>query len=114
MEDTIFDKILRREIPAKIVYEDEHVLAFHDIQPQAPIHILVIPKRKKEGFQTFSTACENEVGIFVVAIAKVASKLGLDTDGYRVVFNQGQNGQQTVNYVHAHILGGRMMKWPPG
>ena len=114
MEDTIFDKILRREIPAKIVYEDADVVAFHDIHPQAPIHVLVIPKKKRRGVQEFSQASAVEIGTYMMAVAQVASKLGLDEGGYRVVFNQGQNGQQTVPYVHAHILGGRPMTWPPG
>jgi histidine triad (HIT) family protein len=114
MEDTIFDKILRKEIPANIVYEDEDVLAFHDIHPQAPVHVLVIPKKKRTGVQAFPTASPAEIGTYMIAVAKVATQLGLDAEGYRVVFNQGHNGQQTVAYVHAHILGGRQMAWPPG
>ncbi len=114
MEDTIFDKILRKEIPAKIAYEDDDVLAFHDIDPQAPVHVLVIPKKKRTGVKTFPRASAEEIGTYMIAVAKVASHLDLDTDGYRVVFNQGRNGQQSVDYVHAHILGGRTLKWPPG
>lgn len=114
MEDTIFDKILRREIPAKIAYEDDHVLAFHDLHPQAPVHVLVIPKKKQPGIQAFSCATPEDIGAYMVAVAKTATHLGLDAAGYRVVFNQGKHGQQTVAYVHAHILGGRQMEWPPG
>lgn len=112
--DTIFDKILRKEIPAKLVYEDEHVIAFHDIAPQAPIHVLVIPKHKWVGIADLAQADPVLVGQFMRGVSATAAKLGLNPDGYRVVFNQGRHGQQTVDYIHAHILGGRPMNWPPG
>lgn len=112
--DTIFDKILRREIPAKIVYEDADVLAFHDVSPQAPIHVLVIPKTKWLRFADLKTAEPLAVGRYMMAVARVAAELLLDENGYRVVFNNGRDGQQTVDYIHAHILGGRGMRWPPG
>lgn len=111
---TIFDKIIAKEIPAKIAYEDDYVLAFHDINPQAPVHVLVIPKKKVRGFAELGTKSAQDVGEYMQRVAKVASELGLDGDGYRVVFNNGKNGQQTVDYIHAHILGGRKLSWPPG
>ncbi len=111
---TIFDKILRKEIPANVVYEDDTVLAFRDIQPQAPVHVLVIPKKKVERFSQLASAPMAEVGEFFRSVAKVATELGLDQSGYRVVLNNGRDGQQTVDYLHAHILGGRSLHWPPG
>jgi histidine triad (HIT) family protein len=114
MSETIFEKILRREIPAKIAYEDADVLAFHDISPQAPIHVLVIPKHKWLRFADLKTAEPQLVGLYMMAVARVAADLGLDENGYRVVFNNGRDGQQTVDYIHAHILGGRSLRWPPG
>ncbi len=112
-DDTIFDKIVRKEIPADLVYEDEEVVAFRDINPQGPVHVLVVPKKKVEGFDRLSGLSAEETGRYVHSIAKVAGKLGLE-DGYRVVFNVGKHGQQTVPYVHAHVIGGRQMGWPPG
>ena len=111
---TIFDKILNKEIPVQSVYEDEYVLAFRDIQPQAPVHVLVIPKKRWERFSEFKDADPLAVGEFFTRIATVASALGLDTNGYRIVLNNGRDGQQSVDYVHAHILGGRSLTWPPG
>jgi histidine triad (HIT) family protein len=111
---TIFDQILAGKIPADRVYEDEDVVAFRDINPQAPIHVLVIPKHKVKGFSDLHLLDAQASGRYFQAVAKVASSLGLDPNGYRVVFNQGQDGQQTVNYLHAHIIGGRALRWPPG
>ena len=113
-EETIFDKILKKEIPCKAVYEDDDVLAFEDINPQAPTHILVIPKRKIPSFDALSQLEEAVVGSYIKKVALVAKKLNLDKDGYRIVFNHGKDGQQTVNYIHAHILGGKQLQWPPG
>ena len=112
--ETIFEKILRKEIPAQIVFEDEWVLAFKDINPQAPVHVLVIPKNKYRHVGEFANATVQEAGEYLRRIALVAEKLGLTENGYRVVFNTGGDGQQSVDYVHAHILGGRQMEWPPG
>lgn len=111
---TIFDKIIRKEIPATIVYEDEAVLAFNDISPQAPVHVLVIPKKKWVRFADFVTSEPLAVGEYMVSVAKAAKQLGLEKNGYRIVFNNGKDGQQTVDYIHAHILGGRSLTWPPG
>ena len=113
MEDTIFDEILRKEIPSDIVYEDDVVLAFRDINPQGPTHVVVVPKKKAAGFDRLADLPPEDAGRYIQAIAKTAERLGL-ADGYRVVFNVGKHGQQTVAYVHAHIIGGRMMGWPPG
>ncbi|KGE71612.1 histidine triad nucleotide-binding protein [Spirochaeta lutea] len=114
MEDTIFDKILRKEIPADVVHEDEHILAFRDINPQAPVHILVIPKTRMVSFADLKTQDPRVVSDFITGVSSLAQNLGLETDGYRVVFNTGSNGGQEVPYLHAHILGGRRLQWPPG
>ncbi|MBI2603515.1 MAG: histidine triad nucleotide-binding protein [Deltaproteobacteria bacterium] len=113
-EITVFDRIKSKEIPAKIIYEDEVVLAFQDINPQAPVHVLVIPQNKIVGFPDILDLDQKDLGAFLQGVARVAKQLGLEAQGYRVIFNYGKNGQQTVEYVHAHILGGRQMKWPPG
>ena len=113
-EKTIFERILAREIPANIVYEDDDVLAFRDINPQAPTHILVIPKQKIKGVAELDKLPDAFLGTYMKKIAEVAKEAGLESGGYRVVFNQGKHGQQTVPYIHAHILGGRQMSWPPG
>lgn len=113
-EETIFDRIIRKEIPAKVVHEDEDVFAFHDISPQAPVHVLVLPKRKVENFTQLADRSSAEVGAFFRGVSAVAKKLGLAENGYRVVINCGRDGQQTVDYIHAHIIGGRQMEWPPG
>jgi len=112
--DTIFDKILKKQIPAAVVYEDDQVLAFRDITPQAPTHVLVIPKLRWERFAHLADAQAADVGVFFQRVATVATSLGLDGSGYRVVINNGRDGQQTVEYLHAHILGGRALTWPPG
>src|SRR4051794_5988139 len=96
-DDTIFDKIIRGEIPCQKVFEDETVLAFKDINPQAPVHVLVIPKKKIRGFSNFAQMTSDEAGRYIQAVAKVATHLNLDANGYRVVFNCGKHGQQTVD-----------------
>jgi histidine triad (HIT) family protein len=111
---TIFDKILAREAPADIVFEDEDVLAFRDINPQAPIHVLVIPKKRVASFEELADRGSLQTGRFILGIIKVIQELGLPSGGYRIVFNSGKYGQQEVDYVHAHVLGGRQMTWPPG
>jgi len=114
MSDTIFDKILAGDIPADRVYEDEDVLAFRDINPQAPVHVLVIPKWRIGRFASLTSEDSDRAGRFFTTVSHVASELGLDDAGYRVVVNNGTNGGQEVEYLHAHILGGRRMTWPPG
>lgn len=113
-EKTLFDKILAGEIPSDTVYQDNDIYAFRDINPQAPVHVLVIPKRKMESFADVKEGEKAEVGAFMQGVSRVAAELGLERDGYRVVFNTGAHGQQTVQYIHAHILGGRQLTWPPG
>jgi histidine triad (HIT) family protein len=114
MEETIFDKIIKGDIPADIVYEDDKILAFRDINPQAPVHVLVIPKRKVASFNDLKDQNPADTGVFLNGVSQVAVSLGLAENGYRIVLNCGQHGQQTVEYLHAHILGERQMKWPPG
>lgn len=112
--DTIFGKIIRKEIPAKIVYEDDEALAFHDVAPVAPTHVLVIPKKP---IVSHSKANDNDaklLGHLMNVTRKVAQQLGLAKDGYRVVINDGADGGQTVFHLHMHILGGRQLTWPPG
>lgn len=111
---TIFSKIIAKEIPAKIVHEDEHCLAFHDIQPQAPVHVLLIPKKPIRSMAEVTAADSSLLGHLMVTASKIAKDLGLAEDGFRVVANTNQHGGQTVYHLHFHILGGRPMAWPPG
>ncbi len=108
--NNVFAKILRREIPAKIVYEDAHALAFHDIRPQAPVHVLVIPKGAYLDWPDFAArAPDAEIAGFVRAIAETARLLGVQDAGYRVLSNIGADGGQEVPHLHAHIFGGRKL-----
>lgn len=112
--DTIFGKIIRREIPATIVYEDDLCLAFRDVAPQAPTHILVIPKKPIPSLAE-ATAEEKEIlGHMLLTIQQIADQQGLTEAGYRVVTNIGRDGGQTVAHLHFHLMGGRSMQWPPG
>ncbi len=113
MSDTIFGKIIRREIPADIVYEDDLALAFKDINPQAPIHILVVPKKPIPRLSEATATDTDLMGHLLMTVKKVAEIANL-TNGYRVVMNNGTDGGQTVDHLHLHILGDRFMKWPPG
>jgi len=112
--DTIFGKIIRKEIPANIVYEDDLCLAFTDISPQAPTHILVIPKQPIPKLTDVTNADKELLGHLLLTVKKVADDAGLTENGYRVVINTGNDGGQTVFHLHMHILGGRSMQWPPG
>lgn len=112
---TIFDKIINKEIPANVVFEDEQVLAFRDINPQAPTHIVLIPK-VKDGLSGLSKAEERHceiLGRLLYTAKLVAKQEGLD-DGFRIVINDGPKGCQSVYHIHVHLLGGRQMNWPPG
>ena len=111
---SIFTKIIDREIPADIVYEDDICLAFRDIAPKAPTHILVIPKREIVSLASLSEDEEAIVGRCVMVVAKVAEAEGLADAGYRMVVNCGDDGGQEVPHLHFHILGGRKLTWPPG
>ncbi len=114
MSKTLFEKIIAREIPAQIVYEDDLVLAFRDINPQAPIHALIVPKRPIPRVAEAEADDQPLLGYLLLKAAEVAGKLGLDKDGFRLVINNGADGGETVPHLHIHILGGRYMKWPPG
>lgn len=111
--ETIFSKVIRREIPADIVYEDDLALAFKDINPQAPVHILLIPKKPIAKLADAESQDHAVLGHLLLTAKRVAEQAGL-TDGYRVVINNGSDGGQTVYHLHLHILGGRQMTWPPG
>lgn len=113
MSDTIFGKIIRREIPADIVYEDDFCLAFNDVAPQAPTHILVIPKKSIARIDEAQSDDQSLLGHLLLTVKKVAAQANL-SKGYRVVINNGNDGGQTVDHLHLHILGDRPMKWPPG
>ena len=114
MAGTLFDKIIAREIPADIVFEDEHVLAFRDIHPQAPVHVLFIPKRPVATLNDLAPGDEAVVGRLAMAAAAYAKREGFAQDGYRVVMNCNRDGGQTVFHIHLHLLAGRAMLWPPG
>lgn len=113
MSDTVFSKIIRREIPAQIVYEDERAIAFKDIAPQAPVHILVVPKEPIPGIAQAKPEHEALLGHLLLTAQRLAVEAGLSR-GYRLVINQGEDGGQTVFHLHIHVLGGRAMGWPPG
>ena len=113
-ELTIFHKIISGEIPCKKVYEDEHTFAFHDISPQAPVHVLVVPKTAISSLQDASELSSEILGKLLVTCNIVAEKTGIKDTGYRVVTNAGSQAGQTVNYLHFHVLGGRNLSWPPG
>ncbi|WP_369599987.1 histidine triad nucleotide-binding protein [Hahella sp. SMD15-11] len=113
MSETIFSKIIRREIPADIVYEDEHSLAFRDINPQAPVHLLIIPKTPIATINEINESNKDVVGHLFVVAAKLAKEMGFAEDGYRVVMNCNEHGGQTVYHIHLHLLAGKPMGWPP-
>ena len=114
-EKTIFKKIIDGEIPAKIAYEDEQCLAFHDVAPQAPVHVLVIPKTTSlRSLDDVDESSQALIGHIFVVIQKLARELGIAEQGYRVVSNCGENACQTVPHLHFHLIGGRGFSWPPG
>ncbi|OPZ79217.1 MAG: HIT-like protein [Alphaproteobacteria bacterium ADurb.Bin438] len=109
-DNNIFAKILKGEIPCKKVYEDDYALSFHDINPKAPVHVLVVPKGKFTCFTDFALTSDKDfMEGYLKAIEKTADELGLNKDGYRIVFNNGKNGGQEVPHLHAHILGGKAL-----
>lgn len=112
-EKTIFKRIIDGEIPADIVYEDDRCLAFRDVNPQAPTHVLVIPRREIAALTELTEADESLAGHLVVVAVRVAEQLGL-SDGYRFVINCGSDGGQSVDHLHLHLIGGRKLDWPPG
>jgi histidine triad (HIT) family protein len=114
MAKTLFERIIAREIPAKIAYEDDLVLAFHDIKPQAPTHVLIIPKKPIPRLGEASPDDHKVLGHLLLKAAEVAKQLGLAQSGYRLIFNNGSDAGEAVPHLHCHILGGRKMEWPPG
>jgi histidine triad (HIT) family protein len=113
MADTIFGRIIRGEVPARIVHDDDRCLAFHDVAPQAPVHVLVIPKRPIASLAEATEADAGLLGHLVFVATQLARTLGLG-DGYRLVVNCGRDGGQSVDHLHVHLLGGRPLGWPPG
>lgn len=114
MEGCIFCKIIKGEIPSKKVYEDDKVLAFYDISPEAPIHFLVIPKEHIVSANEIEEKNADVIAHVFLVINKIARELGIDKSGYRIVNNCGKDGGQTVEHIHFHILAGRGLQWPPG
>jgi histidine triad (HIT) family protein len=114
MSKTIFEKISAREIPADIVYEDELVVAFRDINPKAPTHVLIVPRKPIPRIAEASAEDHRVLGHLLLKAAEIAAKLGLKESGYRLVINSGRDGGESVPHLHCHILGGRPMTWPPG
>jgi histidine triad (HIT) family protein len=113
MTDCLFCRILRNEIPAKKIYEDEHTFAFEDINPQAPTHVLIIPKRHVRGLKEATAEDAELIGRCQLAAAEIARQRGIE-DGYRTVLNVGPQAGQSVFHLHVHLLGGRNLHWPPG
>jgi histidine triad (HIT) family protein len=111
---TIFQKIIDREIPAKLAHEDELCLAIHDVNPQAPVHVLIIPKQPIARVGKATAADQALLGHLLLTAAAVAGKLGLAESGYRLVINHGRDGGESVPHLHIHLLGGRPLAWPPG
>ena len=114
MSKTLFEKIIAREIPAQIVYEDDLVIAFRDIAPQAPTHVLLIPKKPIPRIAEAAAEDQATLGHLLLKAAKIAEELGLKQNGFRLVFNNGSDAGEAVPHLHCHILGGRKMTWPPG
>ncbi|ODC02536.1 histidine triad nucleotide-binding protein [Terasakiispira papahanaumokuakeensis] len=112
--DCIFCKIINGELPSKVVYEDDHVLAFHDLSPQAPTHVLIIPKKHISTLNDLQDEDAALVGRLQLTAARLAKEFGFAEDGYRVVMNCNEAGGQTVWHIHMHLLGGRALTWPPG
>lgn len=114
MDNCLFCKIINGEITATKIYENEHIIAFNDIDPKAPVHILVIPKKHIRSINELNSSDINLAGEIILAAKKIAKDQGVDSKGFRVVFNTNDDGGQTVYHIHMHIMGGRQMQWPPG
>lgn len=114
MGQTLFERIIAREIPAQIVFEDDQVFAFRDINPQAPVHVLIIPKQPIPRIGEAQPGQQALLGYLLLKAAAVARELGLQDSGYRLVINNGPDGGETVPHLHCHILGQRPLGWPPG
>jgi histidine triad (HIT) family protein len=111
---TLFEKIIAREIPAKIVFEDDDVLAFQDVNPQAPVHVLIVPKRVIPRLTEANESDQVLLGKLILTATKVARDLGVRESGYRVVINSGPDAGESVPHLHVHLLGKRALAWPPG
>ncbi|MCK5077851.1 MAG: histidine triad nucleotide-binding protein [Calditrichia bacterium] len=114
MKDCLFCKIAEGEIPSDIVYEDNEVVAFKDINPQAPVHVLIIPKKHIAKIADISSDDQLLIGKLIFTANNLGREMGISEDGYRLVFNNGKNAGQEVYHIHLHLLGGRSMQWPPG
>lgn len=114
MADDLFLKIIQRDIPADILFEDDQVIAFKDIAPQAPVHFLVVPKKRVATINALESDDATLIGHMVMTAQSIAMEQGIDQSGYRLVFNCNPDGGQTVYHIHLHVLGGRAMAWPPG
>lgn len=111
---TVFEKIVAREVPADIVFEDERVIAFHDIDPKAPVHVLIVPKERIERVADAGEGHRELLGELLLAAGVVARELGVADTGFRLVINNGRGAGETVPHLHVHLLGGRPLEWPPG
>jgi histidine triad (HIT) family protein len=111
---TIFEKIAAREIPARIIHETDDFLAFHDVNPQAPVHVLIVPKRVVPRIAEATATDADLLGRMLLAAPKIAAELGVAATGYRLVINNGHDGGESVPHLHIHLLGGRKLHWPPG
>ncbi len=111
---TLFEKIVARQIPAEVVYEDDQVLAFRDIHPQAPVHVLIVPKRLIPRIAAVKPGDEGLLGHLLAVVPEVARRTGVAESGYRLVINNGADGGESVPHLHCHLLGGRPLSWPPG
>ncbi len=111
---TLFEKIIARQIPARIAYEDDSVLAFHDINPQAPTHVLIVPKKPLPRIADATDEDARMLGYLLLKAAHIARELGIENSGYRLVINNGHDGGESVPHLHCHLLGGRALTWPPG
>lgn len=113
MSDCIFCMIANKDIPSKIVYEDERIVVFHDLEPQAPVHVLIIPRKHIDSLDELQEEDAELIGYLMLKVKEIAEQLGLE-NGYRLVNNCGEDGLQTVKHMHFHLLGKRKMAWPPG
>lgn len=114
MNDCIFCKIANKEIPSEIVYENDKLIAFKDVSPQAPVHILIVPKKHIQSINDIDESDINLIGEIYLTIKSLVKDLGIDKEGYRVINNCGEYGGQSVPHLHFHVLGGRKFSWPPG
>jgi len=113
-EETVFSQIIEKKKPAEIIYEDEEVVAFKDINPQAPVHVLIVPRKPIPKLTDAEESDAAVLGKMVMIARKIAKDFGLDDGGFRLLMNEGKNGGQTIYHLHFHLLGGRRLMWPPG